>query len=381
MKNVFGNVNNQVVKHSFGIKDINEATKISSGAAAKDVFNKIAALEHCAIIEERAKKSEKEYNARQTDGNIAMKKIAESSFFMKADSLYKEGRVNLFKDIIFEMFSKALYLDPEVIVEHHDNLKALCDEYIDKNGGYIWLEKAIESNHSPILISIKEACDKIAKEVCQRKIKTERECSDATDLLNFSLNEEEEEKLNYEKGKIGIDDIADLVKSKVLTVIQDEKAREEEEEELMNDIKDELKNDESVKDQKTLNEALRRIQVATSPVEESTLFNSLFRNSYKQTLLETTTVKNNSDALVIEEEKEKNKNDDTTVYKIEHETEDSEKVPGAELIDSDELEIDMDLILAEAITKYTLLEMLYTIKLENFTYEQLQKMSWKLLEK
>ena len=47
--------------------------------------------------------------------------------------------------------------------------------------------------------------------------------------------------------------------------------------------------------------------------------------------------------------------------------------------DVSEVDIDMDLILAEAITKYTLMELAYTIKLEDYSSETVRKISQKLL--
>jgi hypothetical protein len=115
------------------------------------------------------------------------------------------------------------------------------------------------------------------------------------------------------------------------------------------------------------------------PVEESTLFNSLFRHSYKEVL----------ESIASDQSDFGNSDDDDPadydVNATKKDIEDSEYEGDDDITDEAERhggvesDIDMDLILAESITKYTLMELCYTIQLENYKYEDIQKISQKLL--
>lgn len=368
------NANTKVVRHSFGIKDLSEHSRISQFAAANEYLKKKAVLEHCESIEKKAAVSEKEYETKKSIENVYMKKITEAQIPTLVNEVYKKGREVLFKQLLFEMFTKSLYLDEEFIIEQQDNLKDVIESYVNKNGGFSLLENAYKQTKSPLLKNMIQLCESIARKVSQRKLKEAQKDIDDVNLINFELNEEESQEFDYEKEKLGIDELADLVKSKVLTVIQDEKQRQAEEEELYRDLENEI----SESEDKSVEESLKKMIIKDLPIEESTLFNSLFRHSYKEAL---EALNNVTDHDIYDD-------DDAEEYDIDFDEKESKKseFKGYETIDdeiddhaSDDIDIDMDLILAEAITKYTLMELAYTIKLEDYSSETVRKISQKLL--
>jgi hypothetical protein len=392
---IFGNVNLQVVTHSTGIKKLTNATKITNGAAAKAVLERMAAIEEAEEIDKQALQSEKDYDAKKQTEKVVTKQINDNQKINKVSEVYHTGKNIIFKEILFEVFKKSLYLDTEFIQENWENLRSLTDSYVDSNGGIKLLEAAVTKTGSPLLKNVLALCENVAKAVCQRKLKKANECDEVDDILNFDLEKDEEDDLNYEKQKLGIDELADMVKQKVLTVVQDEKSRQQDEDELYGDIENQLSEDDNVNDENSVEEALNKIFIMKNPIEESTLFDSLLRSSYKE-VLENIAIKTAQQDE--EEEDEKNSRNasvnskEMDIMMDEHKNTYKRDIEGDEpLVDDDDMElgmdnaitesntIDMDMVMAEALTKYTLMETLYTLMLENYTTADIQKMSQKML--
>jgi hypothetical protein len=377
--NIFANAVRNVQKYSTGIKELNKYNYGTKGADVRQIIEQNKVLESCENIEQRIKEKEKILERQENISKVVNKQKLESQFINKLNKITKEGKDIIFKDIIFEMFQKSLYLDDYFIIEQYNNLKAASDNFINENNGIKLLENAARTTGSPLLKKMLILCENTVKEVCQRKYNEAQKENDLN-LLNFDLNEQEKQDYDYEKGKLDIDQVSDLVKQKVLTVIQDEKEKQSEEEELYNDIENQLSSDETVTDENTAKESLQKLVLFKNPIEESTIFNSLLRNSYKE-LLESTVVISSSDQIDDMEEKRK-ENQSIGINKsqaTQDEFDDTKDVINNSSSNKNEDEINMDLALAEAITKYTLMEMLYTIQLENYDYYKLQKLSQKLL--
>jgi hypothetical protein len=139
---IFGNVNLQVVTHSTGIKKLTNATKITNGAAAKAVLERMAAIEEAEEIDKQALQSEKDYDAKKQTEKVVTKQINDNQKINKVSEVYHTGKNIIFKEILFEVFKKSLYLDTEFIQENWENLRSLTDSYVDSNGGIKLLEAA-----------------------------------------------------------------------------------------------------------------------------------------------------------------------------------------------------------------------------------------------
>lgn len=406
MKNFFQNVDNKVERFSTGIKELNQYNSITTGAAAHSFLEKNAVLEHTQGIDKSAELSEKAYEEKKKISAVQQKSLLESQILSQVNKLNQIGKDVLFKEIVFEMFTNALVLDEDFILEQTENLKAVVDEYIDANGGFKLLESAVRRTGSPLLKNIKNVCEACAKNVVQRKVKQTRESTagsiDEMDLLNFKLDDDEQKSFNYEKQNIGIDELSGLVKNKVLTVVQDEKQRESDQEELYNDIESQLQDDESVTTEEAAKEALSKIAIKQNVVEETTLFNALIRHSYKEALENVAVSSSNQKAINDGDEddsdfKVNNDLDDIKQDEFKEQTtadiEDSEYKLSKEISDvypddednidqdmgQDDFDIDMDVVLAEAVTKYTLMELAYTINLEQYSVDTVRKISQKLV--
>lgn len=365
--------NTKVQRHSFGISGESEFSNMSSAFAAGEFFKNRAVLEHVESIDRSVEKKEKEGVYKDGVNKIVNAQILESQRLSRINDISRQGKEIVFKEIMFEMFSKSLLLDDEFVVEKEENLRGLIESYIDGNGGYAMLTEAYKRTKSPLLSRMMKICEAVTKQVSNRKMK-ELQSADDVSTINFSLDDEEKETLDYEKEKLSVDELSDLVKKKVFSVIQDEKSRQQKEEELEQDLMEETDEDRAVK------ESINRIVFDKSPVEVSTTFNSIFRHSLKQSVTESV-----ASHVPEDEYDDEDQNDYVGVDADEDEIKENEF--GGFIDIQDEIndhgahssDIDMDMVLAESITQYTLMELCYTIKLEDYTHESLRKISESLL--
>lgn len=368
--------NTKVQRHSFGIQNVSEHAKISSGAAANEFLRKRAVMEHYGQIDEQVAKGEKELQQQQVQQAIVTKSLLESQIPVLINELSRSGKEIIFKDIVFEMFSKSLVLDEDFVIAQEENLRALVESFIDGKGGYSLLENAYRETKSPFLKAIKTVCEATANTVARRKMSEAKEDNLDVSCINFELSDDEKEELEYSKEKVNVDQLSKLVKEKVLTVVQDEKERQAKEEEVYQDLEEQTKDGESVE------ESIKRSLIKDSPVEESTLFNSIFRHSYKEALESTAANVAVQSLAVIDDDDDNEDYDVDSTEKdvmVDEFKEDTGVEGEAKTHGTVQSDIDMDLILAESITKYTLMELAHTIQLESHSYDSIRKISQQLL--
>ena len=341
----FFNSGAKVTKHVTGYTSADYVLE-GVGLSAREAIAKTVLNEKALNDERRYARIEKEAKYKEQTESITESFLSQQRAITSVDEAYHEGKVLIFKDIVFEAFYNALYLDDDFKTATKESLYTLVSDYIDERGGYRLLENAIITTNSPVLKNIKSICEGTARKVCSRKMAEE----DTSVGIDFSMNDEEQQQYDYDKSNCGIEELSKLVKDKVLTVVKDEKQREKQEMDFMEDLAEEAE-----LDGKTVEEAMEECRIGGSVVEEATLFNSLFRTSYAEYLTESCGPKKKK--------------------KVEEGCEDDCDE------EHDELELDMDVILAESITKYTLMELSYTVQLENYTTEDLRKMVQKMLNK
>ena len=92
-----------------------------------------------------------------------------------------------------------------------------------------------------------------------------------------------------------------------------------------------------------------------------------FKNSYKEAIMENVAIQS-TDHKKVQDDKD---------FSVEYDTETTTEDIIDNEVENDE--IDMDLVLVEAITKYTLMETLYTLKLEDYSYNNIVKLTRKLV--
>ena len=397
-RNIFANANRQVKTHSFGNKgELKKIDLMSDTMLANSKLREMQEAEYTAAMEAKEIKARKDYLNQKSYEAVVENSMRSDKMFNVIDEATKKCRTNVFKDIMFEMYYNALVLDEGFCEDHKPHLRFVTDKYIDDNGGFSLLENAVKSTNSVLLKRMKSICESTANEVTRKRL-VESSDEDPKNI-DFRLTQDEKEKLDFDKSEMGVEEISDLVKKKVLTVIQDEKNREESEGKIREDIENEITKDltdgeieptnsdgeeldnlddtKEERNQKDINESLNRIIVQDSPVETGTLFNALLHESYKEILAENIAI-HDDNARHIQDDEE-----DSINYDIDRDFDEEFPRKQLDFIEDDEhierSEINMDLILSESIAKYTLMELLYTIQMENYTYTNISKLTEKIL--
>ena len=367
MSSIFDNANVNVTRHSFAPKSdkVRKIDIMSDTMLANQALRNIHAKEQQIIQEANERADLERENEQDRLNKCYTRMLTESQMINAIDTYQKTCKEYCFKSILTELYAKSLLIDDDFVNEHANDIKTLISDYVDSRGGMKLLDEAISRTDSNLLKKIKNICVETASEVSKRKIKEAQDTQDVS-ILNFTMTEDEHDKFEYKKTEISPDEIAGLVKDKVLTVIKDEKNRQEREDELKTAIEEELKNDEEVVDTKTAKEALSRIIIGKSVVENTTLFNAIFRNACNEAFImnndtDSTSVDNTSDDINTTE-------DDINDY--------------APMNDEnyDKKEIDMDKIFTEAVSQYTLMEMLNTLKLEEYSHNNIKSLIGNLIK-
>ena len=370
MPNPFSNVCKTVETYSFNKTNSRKIDNMSDTAAANSALRKLKAKEEEKLMESQLLKDASKYHYDKLSEGIVAKYIKESQIPNNINKIYNDAKTHIFKDILFEVFFNSLLMDDDFLQENSANIKHLTDKYIDDGGGFKVLDNAIKNSmDNELLKKIKSVCESVAKEICDRKLSDSKECKNI-ELIDFDMNQKETDMLDYsKKDNLNIEKISELVKNKVLTVVKDEKERQEINHEIVENIENDLKANDDVTDEKSLNEAMSKIVLNKSVIESSTLFDALFRDCYQEYITENVAIAS-ADKDNIDDDKEVSRNYDTEMD-MDDALEDEEPV--------EDTEVNMDLILTEAITKYTLMETLYTIGLENYSHENIKKLTERIL--
>ncbi len=194
---------------------------------------------------------------KEAQKNAALDKIKEEtatkqrkqSLASLESRLFTEGKKMLWSKVLFETAYDACWIDAPL----KERLMQPLYETFESTVNFVQevCPKAFPGKPSTRLL---EAMDSIITEAAKKASKRiAKECSDDPnsdpDRINFDLNDEEEEKLNQDLQDLGKDDIADKVKDKVLTVIQDEKAAGKKKAETMKELDEAKKDDEDEDDE------------------------------------------------------------------------------------------------------------------------------------
>ena len=194
--------------------------------------------------------------SKEAQKNAALDKIKEETAAKQRKQnlaslesrLFTEGKKMLWSKVLFETAYDACWIDAPL----KERLMQPLYETFESTVNFVQevCPKAFPGKPSTRLL---EAMDSIITEAAKKASKRiAKECSDDPnsdpDRINFDLNDEEEEKLNQDLQDLGKDDIADKVKDKVLTVIQDEKAAGKKKAETMKELDEAKKDDEDEDD-------------------------------------------------------------------------------------------------------------------------------------
>ena len=307
-------------------------------------------MTHIKEAEENDRRlTEDEHKKRVMENTLMVSAAASIDGYLMdlSTKLYMEGKEILFKDIMSNIYLESVYLDDDFKQENTANLKAVMINYIDKNGGYQLLESAFkQSRGNKVLKVMKDVIESCSRKASLRKTKELQEAcagknkgAKALEVMNqkhsFDLNDEEMREYNKSREKLSEDEIANLVKNKILDVIKDESERQRDIEAFEQEIQEKSEELASEKEKAALKESVTN-NMNMGTFTDTTLFEAINISSMKELMQEM-------------------------------------RESGVEE------SVDMDLVMAESISKYTLLEVVNTLRLENFSRDDVQRLCMQLI--
>lgn len=272
MDNYFDNVNTNVTVRKYGSTFNKKIVPDKDLIPIKERPNRTAE-EQQALTESMARFSDNlnKVNTRHLteikEQRLAEKVMTEGYATLKDD---------LLKDVMRQVCVESLLVDEDVVLENINILHEMVDSEVDAMGGYDGLKAAFTRTSNPLLESMIETIDEMAKAVGDRVLQ-EGKCQKE---MSFKMNPEEVQDFDYKKKDLGVEEISDFVKDRVLKVVQDEQAKSKEKGEVMDEIETKLKDAET---DVPVTEAMNEI-FDTKGLEQITLFESLMRVGYKNLL-------------------------------------------------------------------------------------------------
>lgn len=388
--------NSNVVKHTPRLTGKVTPEMLASPAVlARRNINKQVTLENSHAIADKFSDHERKQKMDQQTHARLSAQLLESKIPVVMNNLTVQGKEIVYKQVMFEMFKQSLYLDEKDIYENAEALYEVLSNHLDELGGFTYLVETAKRTSSPVLSRLVKVCNEMTSKVVNRKLLEAKSLTSAEELelFQFDINDDEKKELDYCKSDIDVDAISDLVKNKVLTVIRDEKTRQQRENELTKDIEEAAAQAEI-----TTEAAFSKYITRGNSVNESTLFNALMQKSYKVALTEggagardashqrandmrselNHNVNYDMSDLAVSDHIDVTAKDETKgEYTLPEEIDGYRNEIDLELKDG--LQIDMDLVLAEALTNYTLFEMCHTIKLKEFSGKEIRQISHNLI--
>ena len=161
--------------------------------------------------------------------------------------LFQEGRQVLWNKILFETVYEANWVDDSV---KRQIIQPMYETFESTMG---FLKKTIPGAFTKNPTRLLEAMDAIVTETAKKAAKriTEEAGADVgsqPDRIPFNINQNEEDEFDKSLADLSTDEIADKVKAKVLTVVQDEKKAAKTKADTMKEIDDAKKDDDDDSD-------------------------------------------------------------------------------------------------------------------------------------
>lgn len=202
------------------MRDLTEATVAKSESVEN--LKKLEAID----AEDDAKRIvEDKLNDRKSK---VAKEAASRAMIGLENRLYESGRKEMFNMTIFEMAYNACWIDDVV---KKNTVHAMYESFkntiniLNENGINVNMDANVSYFIKNVHNVVNEACSKTAKRIvedCTEKCKDNLE---DIENIDFTMNQEELDELANSLNDLGKEDIEELVKNKVLAVVQDEKTK------------------------------------------------------------------------------------------------------------------------------------------------------------
>lgn len=195
-----------------------------------------------AALEQSAKDTQKAVALESLAHQQGTRNIARRQIGLR-QRIIAVGLTETRKKVLEELIYEAYWLDDAVkectaeqITDSIENVMS----YIDEN---FHGAKVAESNYSPLLKNVSAVIEGVVKKAADRICKAALESGDIDP--DFELSDAEEDELDTKLGDLGRDEIVDLIRNKVASVVQDEKEKGQERSEMFKSLDGELNSEES----------------------------------------------------------------------------------------------------------------------------------------
>lgn len=221
-----------------------KALKESASAKLRDEQEK-AALEATNLAAEEAAKRDVAVNDL-ADKN--RKSVIKTAAFECMNHLKADGMQKVRDKVMFEIVYESLWVDDDV---KREELKTIFECYKDTTA---FLKKtcpnAFNAPKTRITSGVEAVIEETVNEACRRitetfgtAVKNDDYTEELLAKLRFNLTTEEEAKMDAKLSDLGKGQIVNLVKKKVLNVVQDEKKRGEKRAALFDELDEAAKDD------------------------------------------------------------------------------------------------------------------------------------------
>lgn len=214
------------------LKQLSENAKVSAN------------MTHAQNVLESAQ-SEQKVDQDIADRIDAMKKkrsekILTENAILKQHTLLEQAKATVMNKVIFEMVYDAYWLD--------DNLKqnTIQETYNTYQGIMNMVKECckVSSASTKFISAVEETVSAICEKAVNRILTEAKETGESD--IEFNLTTEEESELDTKLSELGRDDIVELVKDKVLTVVQDERESGKEKASILQELNDTKNDDEEI---------------------------------------------------------------------------------------------------------------------------------------
>ena len=372
---------------------------ISARQIAEDNAN-YKAYKEAVAQNQKAKTLNESYAKQRAYEDKMMENMTIDNMYIAASESYNK---NMPEIVLREYFNKlvieSLYLDDYFVTEQAGTFKAVTHAYIKKLGGMQYLKEQIDSSGSAYLSRLYAACMESGKKIAEKKIKKAKKAKEEKDInslkIDFSIDEDDKKDIDKKIETLDVDELSDMVKSKVLQIVQDESDISQKDSETVQELSElskkadvdpqenpdqsssEDKGDEPKDLGKAATENANKFIVGPTITQRS-IFRSFVTKGYSDRIKGVTEGSSSTDTLsanIINNPLNLNVYD---IY-LQDMNEDLGYIDFVKNTDTppiagDDTEIDNDEILAEAIASYTILECAHTIKLISPSEKQISDM-------
>ena len=205
-----------------------------------------------AIIESRKMRKEQIAAMENWDKGRNREEETKNMFLSQYTNRIKVGTIEaasktiadrVLSETFANIYVKALPLDKEFVTENIDHLKDFAYMYIRKLGGMDYLKKRVTEAKSPFLDKLYRVCLEQSNKMSRsraKKVMSQNSTDMLHEIIEKPCTDEENKQILKNIDTLGADELAELVKQKIINVVKDEKMREREEREFRTVIKNDL---------------------------------------------------------------------------------------------------------------------------------------------